>query len=178
MAKILNYLRGGSPGAFCVRLVVLLGLLTALTLAAPFKALIENPLIALNAWLSHWILDLMGEEVSRDGNFVRAREFSFEVVSGCTGLFVFLFLLSAVVAFPSSWGRRLRAIAIGAALIFVLNQLRIVSLFYVGRHYFEYFKHVHVFFWQSVIIVVTALYWYSWAARTDAGAAPDEAAGA
>jgi exosortase/archaeosortase family protein len=161
------------PLAFGLRLVVLVGLLTALSLTPPFKSFVEEPLIDFNAWLSHYLLRLIGVEASLHGRFVYGPAFSFEVVSGCTGIFVFLLVLSAVLAFPARWRSRLVCLLGVAALIFVLNQVRIVSLYFVGAHWRERFEDMHLYVWQGFIIVAVTVYWYVWAARSGR---PDAAA--
>lgn len=164
--KLLSFLSGDSPAAFCLRFLLLLPAFTLLTLTPWFKALVEEPLILANASLTHWLLRLMGANVTRGGAFVYSPEFSIEVVSGCTGLFVFLFLLAAVLAFPSSWASKGMAVFAGGALIFVLNQLRLLTLYFIGRSFPSLFDDMHVYVWQGVIIVIVAFGWYSWAVRT------------
>ena len=162
---LFSYLFSAAPAAFCVRVVVLLGGLIAATFAPLYRTLVEEPLINVNAMVTYWLLKPVAD-VHLHGPFVRSAEFSMEIVSGCTGIFVFLFLVAAVLAFPSSGRQKLRALLGGALLIFVLNQIRIVSLFFVGRSFPDLFDDFHVYVWQGVIIVVVAFFWYRWAVRT------------
>ncbi len=161
----MSFLLGDRPSAFCLRFLLLLPVFTLLTLGAWFKTAIEQPLILANAWLTFQLLDLMGAQVTLNGAFIYSREFSIEVVSGCTGLFVFLFLLAAVIAFPSAWKAKGKAILLGGVLIFVLNQVRLLTLYFIGRAFPSFFDDMHIYVWQGVIIVIVAFYWYSWAAR-------------
>ncbi len=169
---ILSFFFSDKPAAFCVRVLLLLPAFTVLTLPPWFKTLVEEPLILLNAQLTHWFLNLMGLGVSRNGAVVHSPQFSIEVVSGCTGLFVFLFLLAAVLSFPTPWKSRGKAILFGGALIFVLNQVRLLSLFLIGKSFPSLFEDMHVYVWQGIIIVVVAFYWYGWAVGTPQRGAP------
>jgi exosortase/archaeosortase family protein len=155
-----------TPVAFCLRFVTLVLLLTLLTLTAPFREYLEAPLIRSSAWLSHVILNLFGTGTTLSGDVVSSPAFPpMRVVSGCTGLFVFLLLLSAIVAFPAGWKSRAKGIAAGAGLLFCLNQVRLVTLFLAQGWFPHLFQDLHVFVWQGIIIVVVAFYWYAWAAR-------------
>lgn len=160
---VISFLLGDRPSAFCLRFLLLLPVLTLLTLAGWFKTIVEEPLILANSWLTFWFLDLMGAQVTLNGAFIYSREFSIEVVSGCTGLFVFLFLFAAVLAFPSPWKSKGKAILLGGTLIFVLNQVRLLTLYFIGTSFPSLFDDMHVYVWQGVIIVFVAFYWYSWA---------------
>jgi exosortase H (IPTLxxWG-CTERM-specific) len=168
-------LRGGGAVGFSVRALTLLAVLTLLTITSWFRAGIEGPLISINADVSRWILTALGTPTLRDGQHLHAAGFSVEVVSGCTGLFVFIILLAAVLAFPASWRMKAAGLAWGAALIFVLNQLRIVTLFLAGARAPWLFEDLHLFVWQGAIVVLIAFYWYAWASRALPAGRPAQA---
>ena len=161
----MKLIRGGGAIAFSLRVIILLPLLALLSITSWFRAGVERPLIGLNAEISRSILGALGTPTRRDGDHLHAAGFSVEIVSGCTGLFVFLILLAATLAFPASWRARVIGLAGGAVLIFVLNQVRIVSLFLVGAKAPRFFEDLHLFVWQGAIIVLVAYYWYAWASR-------------
>ncbi len=163
--KLIRFVFAPTFVPFVIRALVLVSGLTALTLTETFDRLCKSPLISVNAWLTHHSLTLFGTKTTLSGSVVYSSDFSVEIVEGCTGLFVFILLLSATVAFPASWSRRLTGIGIGAAMVFVVNWARIVSLFYLGRAYPDLFEEFHVYVWQGVIIVLVTLYWYTWALR-------------
>jgi exosortase H (IPTLxxWG-CTERM-specific) len=158
--------------AFSLRFMFLVLAFTALTLTAPFHSAVEEPLLHLNAWLAHRVLVLLGAQATLAGTLVTSPGFSMEVVSGCTGLFIFLVLLAGVLAFPARWSHRIKGFLGGAVLLFVLNLVRIVSLFFLGRLLPDHFEDFHFFIWQGIIILVTAFYWYSWALRERPPQAP------
>jgi exosortase H (IPTLxxWG-CTERM-specific) len=155
-----------TPAGFYVRVLLLVPLLVAATLAKPFKDFVELPLMRAVAWTSHRLLRLLGTEVRlRDRYLVSSDGISLEIVSGCTGIFVFLLFLAVVLAFPARWRERLRGVAVAAVLISVLNHVRIVTLFYIGRTFPELFEELHVYVWQGILVLAVALYWYLWATR-------------
>lgn len=161
--------------AFCSRVVLLLGALTAISLTGPFKAWVEEPLISFVTWTTDGLLALFGAETSRWGSVIHSKGFNIEIVSGCTGIFTFTLLLSAIVCFPAAWRARLRGLLGGALFILALNQVRIITLFFIGKSYPELFSEMHVFVWQGVIIVAVAFYFYWWVSRSLARREPAEA---
>jgi exosortase H (IPTLxxWG-CTERM-specific) len=163
---------------FLVRALLLVGALVALTQTGPYMRHVEAPMIALNARVTHETLSLLGVETTLRGDVVSASgpdAFSVQIVEGCTGLFVFVLLLGATIAFPARWRARILGLVLGASLIFVLNWLRIVTLFFVGRNYPDLFDELHVYVWQGLIIVLVTIYWYAWALRSAQLAVPAEA---
>ena len=164
--KVLEWLFSETPLAFSTRVLLIVGVLTSITLTPLFKVLVEQPLILFISWVTEGFLSLLGAGTWRAGSFISSREFSIEIVSGCTGIFTFILLFSAIVSFPVSWRSRLRAILAGALLIGLLNEVRIISLFYIGRSFPEAFDDIHIYVWQGVIIVAVAFYFYAWVARS------------
>ena len=160
------------PLFFCLRLLVLLPILTLLTLLPLFERLVEQPLIRFNAWLSWLILRCFGAHAALQGAVVHSSRFSMEVVSGCTGTFVFLLLLVSIVSCPAGWRMKLKGILVGGAFIGILNQVRLVTLFVIGNRLPGYFEEIHVYLWQGAVSVLVILYWYLWARRALVGLEP------
>ena len=67
------------------------------------------------------------------------------VRSGCEGTEVLLPLIAALLASPISWRMRLFAGLTGTALVFALNQLRLLALFYSFRIDPVLFGRIHGF---------------------------------
>jgi len=165
MKRLARLFLAPTPIGFCLRFGLLIGAFIGISLTSAFETLVEQPLILVCAQLSNALLNMLGAGTVRNGAFVSSPDFSFHVVEGCTGQFVFFLLLAAVLAFPTRWSSRLLCLLIGGTLIFVLNQIRIVSLYYVGVHWPHLFEDLHVYVWQGLIIVILTFFWYAWAAR-------------
>lgn len=79
----------------------------------------------------------------------------------CTGADVMALCLAAVLAFPAALGARLRGAAIGLTLIAALNTARIGTLsLAVGDRVL--FDRLHLLVWPAILIIVVALYVFSW----------------
>ena len=76
----------------------------------------------------------------------------------------FVVYLAAVFAYPCRWPLKILGALLGAPALLLLNQVRLVSLAYVGHLYPAVFDIAHMLVWQSLIILVTVVLWILWAA--------------
>ena len=111
------------------------------------------------------ILNLLGHQTVVTGNTVSSRVFGITVVTACTGLFTTGLFLIAVIAFPSRWTSKLIGVGLGVGGIFLLNVVRLVSLYFIGVHLPGFLDQAHQLVWQSVLIVSAVALWLLWAGR-------------
>ncbi|MEI7465657.1 MAG: archaeosortase/exosortase family protein [Burkholderiales bacterium] len=84
------------------------------------------------------------------------------VLFGCEGTDVVFLLTAAFVAFALPWRSRLAGLAAGLVWVFVLNQWRIVALFYSFRADRELFDLMHTTAAPLLMIVLTGLFFHLW----------------
>ena len=131
-----------------------------------FKENILNPVISANVWLSGTLLKLVGYQISMDGANLYSGEFSVNVAQGCDALEPMAIYLFIVLLFPIKYKAKLPAVLIGLPLLFLLNQVRIISLFFMGIYAPALFDFTHIVVWQVLFIIVALLmiaYWLYWA---------------
>jgi len=145
---------------FLAGLVLIALFLSALLQLSWTRNHIQLPYTRFLAALNGQILNSIGVPVSVQDTVVRQADYAVEIKQGCDGLDVVILFLSAVIAYPFSWKSRLTAILYGSLLIFILNLLRTVALFLIGRGSdrttFEFF---HVYIWQFVVIFLVLVFW-------------------
>ena len=129
----------------------------------PVNDAVVDPYTGFIARMSGAVLRLFGEDITVAGCDLRSPRFSVTIYNGCNGLITSLIFISGVLAFPAS----LRAKAIGAVggllAIQLINLVRIVSLFYIGVYFPQYFSQSHIFVWQSIVILAGVTLWIVWA---------------
>ena len=103
-----------------------------------------------------------GDNPVADGDIIRSSAVSLKVLRGCEGTELYLLLVSAIFAFAASWRQKVPALVAGIALVFVLNQLRLVSLYAAVRDFQDYFQLVHVYIAPLVLIALLALAFLGW----------------
>ena len=82
---------------------------------------------------------------------------------GCDGLRPLALFVAAVLVSPVSWAWRLAGTLGGFAGLFLLNQIRIVTLYYTALLYPAYFDVMHRDVWQVLFIAVSVAIWTGWA---------------
>jgi exosortase H (IPTLxxWG-CTERM-specific) len=110
-------------------------------------------------------LRVLGEPISVSGTAISGGGFAVNIENGCNGLETALLFVSAVLAFPAPWRARLLGGLAGLAAIQLVNLVRVVSLFWIGRHYPVFFRSSHTVIWQSAVVLFGVVLFFLWAAR-------------
>jgi exosortase H (IPTLxxWG-CTERM-specific) len=163
---------------FLARFVGLLVAFYLLVAWNPVNDAVVVPFTAAIARASGVLLNAMGEHVSVAGTAIRSDRFAVEIENGCNGVEAALLFVSAVLAFPAPWPRRLAGLAAGFLAIQALNFIRVVSLFWIGAHRPALFSSSHTVVWQSAVVLASVLlflFWASWSGKKSAGGGPKHA---
>ncbi len=140
--------------------VVAFGLALVLLPQSPEIVSVLAPLDVLTAKVTATLLELTGMTVHRDGVVLsHPAGFSYEIYYNCTGLIVAVFLSLAVLALPHRWSSRLATAFLGTTLVFMLNYLRLVSLFVIGVWYPWAFGFFHAVLWNVGTLVFVLGFW-------------------
>ncbi len=91
--------------------------------------------------------------------------FGISVVTACTGVFIGGLFAMAVLLFPTTWRARIIGLGVGVVGLYVVNLIRLVSLYYVGIHWPGAFDTVHQLVWQSLLIAIAVALWLLWAGK-------------
>jgi exosortase H (IPTLxxWG-CTERM-specific) len=157
---------------FLVRLALYLG--GAMAVAPLLSAQSMQPFKDATAALAAALFGLFSDSVSAHGDIVAiSGGFSVQIVSECFGLLEMAIFASAVLAFATTWRKRLIGLAFGLPVIFAFNLLRIGMLLFVGRHSRAFFEFAHLYFWQATLVLgITALWllWVRFVVRDEASA--------
>lgn len=104
---------------------------------------------------------------------LRVADGAFIVVSqGCDASTVFATLFATVLAWPSPIWKRILVAAIGTAIMFGFNILRIAGMLLTDIHLPLQFDLVHVWILPQLLIIAALLYFYAWTKLS--GRHPDE----
>lgn len=153
----------GNPGArFLARFVVLAVVFYAATLSPAYTDHVFPWVVDSQAWFSNLVLVLIGYGTSVDGPEVRSSVFALRISEGCDAVEAMALYSAACLAFPASPRGKAAGIASGLLAIYVLNVLRIVTLFLTGVHAYGWFHTVHVDLWPTIIVVEAVLFWGWW----------------
>lgn len=121
------------------------------------------PVTTSTARVSAWILGVLGQTVSVNGIIVRSDQFAYRVVEECTAITPAIIYTAAVLAFPAGMLVKARGVLLGIAALFVLNIVRIVSLYFIGVVAPDRVEFFHLFVWQLGLVLAALGLWVAWA---------------
>jgi exosortase/archaeosortase family protein len=162
---------------FLVWLAVLVAAFYVLASTPLFRGHVATPLMALDARVAAAVLSRLGQEARAHDRVVAAgSEFALEVRRGCDALEPTVLFALAVLVAPAAATAKALGLVLGVVLLVGLNTVRIVSLFFVGRHRPDLLEIVHTE-WQVAFVLVTIAAWVAWAAwARDRGSEPGASA--
>ncbi|MEL6122246.1 MAG: exosortase H [Bacteroidota bacterium] len=127
---------------------------------------IKEPLLHVYASISATFLGWLGYSISAVGPVMSSADFSVSIEEGCDAIAPAILFTAAILVFPGDWRKKLQGIILGLLAIFILNIIRVVTLFLTGVHAESYFDLMHVEVWQTLFIISTLgmwLFWLKWA---------------
>ena len=127
--------------------------------AAGFQRWFINELtVPLAAWAIN-VLGLAPVTVVASGPRLVAAGGGLNVLQGCEGLDLLCLWIAAVCAGPFRPLPRLLALTLGTAIVFALNQARLLSLFHLYRTHRPWFGDAHGLWWPlALVMLIWALY--------------------
>lgn len=84
------------------------------------------------------------------------------VLNGCEGTEMLFMVIAAILAFRSSWQQKAIAMTVGVALVYGLNQVRIIALFLSLLHQPDWFGAIHGLVGPTVMVLCLALAFHGW----------------
>ena len=94
------------------------------------------------------------------------------ILNGCEGLEALFLLWAAFIVAPLTWISKLWGLLLGIIVVFVVNQARILLLFYAYRADHSLFDPLHATVTPIAVIVLVSFYFYVWLYRTRRYAQP------
>jgi len=123
---------------------------------------IQPHIVHVNAVISNAVLRVFGFNTVVRGSTVESSLFSVNILKGCDAVEAIALVSAALLSFPAKWKHKLVGFLTGAAILFALNLVRIISLFITGVYVPSIFETMHVEVWQFVFILVAVGIWIFW----------------
>ncbi len=114
-----------------------------------------------------WLIDTATPtiHVTAAGSRLRAPGGGINVLNGCEGTDVMFLMACALLVAPLAWRHRLIGLAIGSFMVFALNQIRILALFYAFRSDKALFDLLHGVIAPVLLIMAIAAFFVFWMNR-------------
>jgi exosortase/archaeosortase family protein len=149
------------------RLVAFLGAFTLQQLAwqALRGSLVEWVVIHWGTvWPAALLINLMTPDAQARavGFSLAAPGGGLNILNGCEGMEALFLLSAAFLVAPASWASRAKGLLLGAPVVFLVNQARILALFYAYRADASIFDPLHGTVTPIVVILIVTAYFYAW----------------
>ena len=130
-----------------------------LALQWPAVTVLLEPLTTLTAAATALLLAALGLPVMRESNvLVHAGGFACEIDIACTALVPAALLTVALLSWRRPWRARLAGALGGIVWLVVVNELRLVTLVWVGVHAPGGFDVLHRWVWPALLALAAAGY--------------------
>ena len=144
------------------------GMIILFVIAFHIQAVHNNVVVPFTSFVASCcglLMNIFGAGSDVSGNNLFTVNFRINVVDGCNGIYATAILLSGIIAYPSKIKHKLYGIVLGVLAIFILNLIRVISLFYLGQYFPDIFQEVHVYVWQPIIILWAIFIWDFWSRK-------------
>lgn len=142
---------------------ILMSLFYGITLFTPFwKNHFMPAYLNFTATVSGFFLKLLGQDITVTKNHLSSAAFSVAINNGCSAIEPTALFISAVIAFPAFYLKKIPGIIFGALSLAILNLIRIVSLFLIGVYYNKLFHLMHIDVWQGLFVFFAVILWVVW----------------
>lgn len=118
-------------------------------------------LVRLNWFASHVLLPVTRAQGTVAAGLLGTPSMPIEITLACSGAEALALCLGTILAYPVKWGARITGAAGGAALILILNTLRIGTLGQAAASP-EWFNLLHLYIWPAVLLLAIAGYVFMW----------------
>jgi len=133
----------------------------------PLAGDVFAPFSVLTAQLTAYMLAATGLPVMREAaTLAHAGGFACEIDMACTALIPVALLAASMALLRATPRAHLLGIMLGALLVMLVNQLRLVSLVWLGVHAPGYFDVAHNLLWPMLMILTGSGYGLIWLRAT------------
>lgn len=121
-----------------------------------------NPRIAhINAFFAGKLLNLLGQATTSSGANIYSQSFSISISKGCDGIEAMAIFASSLLAFPIALKNKIPGLFLGIFILTLLNLIRIISLYFIGKFFPNSFEMFHAEIWPALFILVALSLWGS-----------------
>ena len=124
------------------------------------EILIDKITVATGTWIIDSISPALN--VKAIGPKIRCAAGSLTVLNGCEGFEAIFLLVAAIVSISAKWRDKIVGVVLGTLFIYTLNQVRIVTLFYLFLQKDKWFNLVHGYIGPMIIIMLGSLFFFGW----------------
>lgn len=118
------------------------------------------------------VLNLLGEQTTTmprpatpSVSILKDNRSALNVYEGCNSINVMIVFVSFILAFGGAGRKMAWFIPLGIVLIYMVNLIRVIGLYYVAEHWHDYFYYIHKYAFTAFIYVFVLILWWWWIER-------------
>lgn len=108
------------------------------------------------------IFSAAGADVVVNGALVSINGFGLEIIDECTAVFSSIVYSACILAYPTTFRKKLLGVAAGIPALYAINIFRLVILAQIGLSRPALFEFVHVYLWQATFIIFVVVIFLLW----------------
>jgi exosortase/archaeosortase family protein len=124
-----------------------------------FISRVQPFILSINATLSSRVLNVFGFQTQANNSTVYSSFYSVDISRGCDAIEAMALFLATTLSFPMSLKSKITGLFAGVSILFILNIIRIVTLFWAGLYFPSFFETLHVQLWPILIILCSLFLW-------------------
>ena len=124
------------------------------------SAIYEPLIVRPGAWLIHWLAPT--DRVHAAGNQLIVGGSTLDIVRGCDGAGMLFLMFAAIVAIRTTWWQTLAGLAGAALFVYLMNQLRIVVLYFALTRHATWFVPLHTMVFPGLFVVLGVAWFVLW----------------
>lgn len=119
--------------------------------------------ISMTSRIAAFLLSIFEESAYSKGPIIGDLDNYVVLSFGCEGTEPIVVYLAGVLSFPALWKYRIKGAIIGLILLYTMNIIRVVVLFYIAKNYSNQFELFHITIFPVLFIFFAILSWAIWA---------------
>jgi exosortase H (IPTLxxWG-CTERM-specific) len=117
---------------------------------------------SVDSHISGFILNIFGQQTLVSGPVIGSSKFSISIERGCDAVEAMALFSAALLSYPARWKDKLIGLLAGIVILFLLNLVRIVTLFLTGIYAPKLFQVMHIEIWEALFILFAVALWIFW----------------
>ena len=131
-----------------------------------YEDYVMKGLLNFQARISNFVLNIIGQPTSVDGDVIYSDEFRVSIKGGCDGVEATALYICAVLVFPLiSLRKKIPGLLWGVGILFIINIFRIVGLYLSGRYWPQAFDFLHLHGGVVIFTIISIVLWMIWVSR-------------
>jgi exosortase/archaeosortase family protein len=118
--------------------------------------------VNMSANLAGWIMGMFGRSVQVINGIICSDKVAVALSFGCEGSEPIVIFCAGVLAFPSKWRDKWLGLGGGIVLLYLMNLIRIIGLYFILEGSPEQFESFHTLIFPVIFIFIAVICWGLW----------------